>query len=154
MDSAPSRNPDHPVGQGRRGSTGRPNGPARTHRPKSRGGPPDTAVTSGGMIHAFRGRSRTHHVLLVPAGVLVLALLVAEGLNTGFAPTAAATIVTGGLCVVALFVPPARFFLVAACAVAASLALSVTELQLTQRPENTPWTSGSGPTPPDGWTSR
>ncbi|WP_338896304.1 histidine kinase [Streptomyces sp. TG1A-60] len=92
------------------------------------------------MIHAFRGRSRTHQVLLVLAGVPVLALLVAEGLNTGFAPTAAATTVAGGLCVVALFVPPARFFLVAGCAVAASLALSVTELQLprTQRPDNTP----------------
>ncbi|MER5933924.1 histidine kinase [Streptomyces sp. NPDC002054] len=90
------------------------------------------------MIHAVRGRSRTHQVLLVLAGVSVLALLVTEGLNTGFAPTTAATIVTGGLCVVALFVPPARFSLVAGCAVAASLALSVTELQLTQRPENTP----------------
>ncbi|MFE2942110.1 sensor histidine kinase [Streptomyces sp. NPDC059255] len=90
------------------------------------------------MIHAFRVRSRTHLVLLVMAGAAVLAVLVAEGLNTGFAPTAAATTVTGGLCVVALFVPPARFFLVAGGAVAASLALSVTEMQLTQRPENTP----------------
>ncbi|MFF4792944.1 sensor histidine kinase [Streptomyces sp. NPDC001276] len=92
------------------------------------------------MIHAFRSRSRTHQVLLVLAGVLVLALLVAEGLNTGFAPTAAATTVTGGLCVVALFAPPVRFPLVAGCAVAASLALSVTELRLPQtlRPENTP----------------
>ncbi|MFE3740216.1 sensor histidine kinase [Streptomyces sp. NPDC059134] len=90
------------------------------------------------MMHAFRGRSRTHQVLSVVAGAAVLALLVAEGLNTGFAPTSAATAVAGGLCVVALLVPPARFPLVAGCAVAASLALSVTTMQLDQRPENTP----------------
>ncbi|MEU6477922.1 histidine kinase [Streptomyces sp. NPDC047017] len=90
------------------------------------------------MIHAFRGRSGTHQVLFVLAGAVVLTLLVAEGLNTGFAPTAAATTVTGGLCVAALFVPAARFLPVAGCAVAASLALSVAELQLAQRPENSP----------------
>ncbi|MGW6413392.1 sensor histidine kinase [Streptomyces vinaceus] len=92
------------------------------------------------MIYAFRCRSRTHQILLVLGGAAILALLTAEGLNTGFAPTAVATIVTGGLCVAALFVPPARYPLVAGCAVAASLALSVAELQLppTQRPENVP----------------
>jgi signal transduction histidine kinase len=97
------------------------------------------------MTHTFRGRSRTHQALLVLAGALVLALLVDkgallgdEGLNTGFALTAAATTVAGGLCVVALFVPPARFPLVAGCAVAVSLALSVAELQLTLWPDNIP----------------
>ncbi|MCK7621846.1 histidine kinase [Streptomyces sp. RS10V-4] len=90
------------------------------------------------MTHAFRDRSRTHQVLLVLAGALVLALLVAEGLNTGYLPTAVAVVISGGLCVGALFVPPARFPLVAGCAVAASLALSVAEMQMTQRPENTP----------------
>ncbi|MFE1175088.1 sensor histidine kinase [Streptomyces sp. NPDC058773] len=92
------------------------------------------------MTHPFRGRSRTYQALFLLAGVLVLALLVAEGLNTGFVPTAAATTVTGGLCVVVLFVRPARFPLAVGCAVAASLALSVAELQLPQhlRPENTP----------------
>ncbi|MCS0603535.1 histidine kinase [Streptomyces sp. LP11] len=90
------------------------------------------------MIPAFRDRSGTHQVLLVLAGAAVLTLLVAEGLNTGFAPTAAATIVTGGLSMAALFVPAARFLPVAGCAVASSLALSVAELQLAQRPENTP----------------
>ncbi|MEU6486112.1 histidine kinase [Streptomyces sp. NPDC046887] len=93
------------------------------------------------MIHAFRGRSRIHQTLLVLAGIPVLALLVAEGLNTGFAPTAAATAATGALCVAALVVPPARFPLVAGCAVAASLALSLATLGLTQRPENTPGTT-------------
>ncbi|MFI9648184.1 sensor histidine kinase [Streptomyces sp. NPDC052040] len=92
------------------------------------------------MTHVFRDRSRTQQVLLLAAVVAVLALLAAEGLNTGFAPTAAAAVVTGGLCVAALFVPPARFPLVACGAVAASLALSVAEVQLppSLRPENTP----------------
>lgn len=90
------------------------------------------------MIHAFRGRSRTHQVLLVLAGVPVLALLVAEGCNTRFWPTAVATIATGALCVAALFVSQKYFLLIAACAVLASIALSLLTTQLTHRPENTP----------------
>ncbi|MGW1209013.1 sensor histidine kinase [Streptomyces sp. NPDC002499] len=92
------------------------------------------------MTHAFRNRSRTHQVLLLPAGVPVLALLVVEGLNTRFLPTTIAAVVTGAACVTALVVPPARFPLAVGCAVVASLALSVADVQLPQnhRPENTP----------------
>ncbi|MFJ7905313.1 sensor histidine kinase [Streptomyces sp. NPDC096198] len=90
------------------------------------------------MIHAFRGRTRVHQVLIGLAGALVLVLLVAEGWNTGFWPTAAATVVTGALCVAALCVPPGRFRLIAVCAVLASVALSLIDTQLLHRPVNTP----------------
>lgn len=93
------------------------------------------------MIHAVRARSRVHQLLIGLVGALVLALLAVEGRNTGFWPTAVATVATGALCVVALFVPPRRFPAMAACAVLASIALSLVETRLTHRPENTPGTT-------------
>ncbi|MFF9075618.1 sensor histidine kinase [Streptomyces sp. NPDC014735] len=90
------------------------------------------------MIHAFRACTRTQQFLLGLAGVLVLALLVAEGLATGYAPTTAATVASGVVCVAALLVPPARFPMTAAAAVVMSCALSVVSMQLTHRPEVTP----------------
>ncbi|MFJ7496813.1 sensor histidine kinase [Streptomyces sp. NPDC097727] len=90
------------------------------------------------MIHAFRARTRTQQFLLGLAGALVLALLIAEGLATGYAPTTMATIASGAVCVTALLVPPARFPMTAAVAAVASCALTVTTMQLTHRPEVTP----------------
>ncbi|GAA0441367.1 histidine kinase [Streptomyces olivaceiscleroticus] len=90
------------------------------------------------MIRTFRHRSALQQALLLLAAAVVLALLVVEGANTGFVPTAAATVATGALCVAALVVRPARFPLVAAGAVTASAVLTVVTTQLTHRPENTP----------------
>ncbi|MFI9027789.1 sensor histidine kinase [Streptomyces sp. NPDC053560] len=90
------------------------------------------------MIRTFRNRSVLQQALLLLAAAAVLALLVAEGANTGFVPTAVATVLTGALCVAALVVRPARFPLAAAVAVTASAVLTVVTTQLTHRPENTP----------------
>ncbi|GAA2071147.1 hypothetical protein GCM10009801_22480 [Streptomyces albiaxialis] len=83
-------------------------------------------------------RSPLRRALLAVAALPVLALLVAEGSATGYVPTAVATVVTGALCVGALFVPADRFARAAAVAVAASGVLSAVTTRLTHRPEVTP----------------
>ncbi|MDJ1138008.1 sensor histidine kinase [Streptomyces iconiensis] len=90
------------------------------------------------MLHGFTRRPRWQQALLLLASAPVLALLVAEGLATGYAPTAVATTVSGALCVAALVVPTPRFARAAALATAWSLALSVVSSQLSHRPEVTP----------------
>lgn len=75
---------------------------------------------------------------MVCAAALVLTLLVAEGMATGYPPTAVATTVSGGLCVAALLVPAGWFFRTAALAASCSVALSAVSTQLSQRPEVTP----------------
>ncbi|MFJ4185351.1 sensor histidine kinase [Kitasatospora sp. NPDC089509] len=73
----------------------------------------------------------------VGAVVLAVAVIVAEAFDTGFPPTAAATIVAGLLCLAALLVPPGRLLYVGGAAVTASAALSLTTAQLRHRPEHT-----------------
>ncbi|MGW7516203.1 sensor histidine kinase [Streptomyces sp. NPDC054796] len=90
------------------------------------------------MINAFRARPLAQQILFALTGAAVAALLVAEGLDTGFAPTAVAQVVSGALCVVALCVPPARLLTYGAVAVAASCAVSVVTTHLAHRPEHTP----------------
>ncbi|MEU3189108.1 ATP-binding protein [Streptomyces sp. NPDC006992] len=90
------------------------------------------------MIPAPPLRTPLRRVLAAVAAAAVLALLLAEGAATGYAPTAAATVVTGALCAGALVVPVGRFPAVAAVAVAASAALSLVTMRLSQRPEVTP----------------
>ncbi|WP_019357579.1 sensor histidine kinase [Streptomyces sp. AA1529] len=90
------------------------------------------------MIPAPALRTPLRRVLVAVAAAAVLALLLAEGAATGYAPTAAATVVTGALCVGALAVPAGRFPAAAAGAVAASAALSLVTMRLSHRPEVTP----------------
>ncbi|WP_247745264.1 hypothetical protein [Streptomyces oryzae] len=61
------------------------------------------------MIEALRTRPLLRQALFWAAGAAVLALLVAEGMETGFLPTTVATVVTGALCVAALALPTPRF---------------------------------------------
>ncbi|WP_050988491.1 sensor histidine kinase [Streptomyces xiaopingdaonensis] len=68
----------------------------------------------------------------------VLALLVAEGRETGYAPTAAATVLAGALCAAALAAPARYFPLATAVAVTFSGGLSLVTTQLAHRPETTP----------------
>ena len=90
------------------------------------------------MIQGFSRRPLWQRALSVLAAGLVLTLLVAEGLATGYAPTAVATAVSGALCVAALVVPVAWFAPAATLAVVWSLALSAVSFQLSHRPEVTP----------------
>ncbi|WP_405805225.1 sensor histidine kinase [Streptomyces sp. NBC_01187] len=89
------------------------------------------------MIQGFSRRPIWQLALMSLPAALLLTLLVAEGLATGYAPTAAATIVSGGLCVAALVVPAGWFSRTAALALVWSLALTVVTTQLVQRPEVT-----------------
>ncbi|MGI5492463.1 sensor histidine kinase [Microtetraspora malaysiensis] len=73
---------------------------------------------------------------LLAAGVA--ALLLAEGLDTGFAPTTAGVVVCGALCVAALVAPPDRFPSLTAVAVTASFLFSLASTYATRRPEHTP----------------
>ncbi|REK88198.1 histidine kinase [Streptomyces inhibens] len=90
------------------------------------------------MISAFRARSRTQQALLCLVGAAPVVLVVLEGLNAPYLPVAAATAVSGVLCLAALVVPERLFVRQVALATAASCALTVVETQLPHRPENTP----------------
>ncbi|MFI0710008.1 sensor histidine kinase [Streptomyces inhibens] len=90
------------------------------------------------MISAFRARSRTQQALLCLVGAALVVLAVLEGLNAPYLPVAAATAVSGVLCLAALVVPERLFARQVALATAASCALTVVETQLPHRPENTP----------------
>ncbi|WP_344570363.1 sensor histidine kinase [Streptomyces axinellae] len=89
------------------------------------------------MIQGFSRRPVWQRALIPLAAAPLLALLVAEGLATGYPPTAVATVISGGLCVTALVVPLRWFARTAALAPAWSLALTVVTMQLTHRPEVT-----------------
>lgn len=77
---------------------------------------------------------------LLPLGSSLLGLLVAEGLDTPFAPTAAGLVVSGFLCVVSLVVPRGQRFRWGAAAVTVSTVLSLVSMQLPSalRPEHDP----------------
>ncbi|MGP8297663.1 sensor histidine kinase [Streptomyces inhibens] len=90
------------------------------------------------MISAFRARSRTQQALLCLVGAALVVLVVLEGLNAPYLLVAAATAVSGVLCLTALVVPDRLFARQVALATAASCALTLVETQLPHRPENTP----------------
>lgn len=90
------------------------------------------------MISALRARSRTQQALLSLVGAALVVLVVLEGLNAPYLPVAAATAVSGVLCLAALVAPERLFARQVALATAASCALTVVETQLPHRPENTP----------------
>ncbi|MFD5733045.1 sensor histidine kinase [Streptomyces sioyaensis] len=90
------------------------------------------------MISALRARSRTQQALLSLVGAVLVVLVVLEGLNAPYLPVAAATAVSGVLCLAALVVPERLFARQVALATVASCALTVVETQLPHRPENTP----------------
>ncbi|GGV12084.1 sensor histidine kinase [Streptomyces spectabilis] len=76
--------------------------------------------------------------LTITVTTLALAAITAEALDTGFVPTAAATLAVGLLCMAALLAPPRHLARTGWIAVTASLALSLTTAQLQHRPEHTP----------------
>ncbi|MGW7579170.1 sensor histidine kinase [Streptomyces sp. NPDC054765] len=92
------------------------------------------------MISAFQALSRTRQALLCLVGAALVVLVVLEGLNAPYLPVAAATAVSGVLCLAALVAPERLLARQIALATAASGALSVVEaqLQLAHRPENSP----------------
>jgi len=91
-----------------------------------------------GMNRALRYRPALRRAFLALLAAGLLTLLVAEGRDTRFAPTAVATVVSGGLCAGAVVVPRERLPRWAALAVGASCVLSVVSANLSQRPEHTP----------------
>ncbi|MFD4611822.1 sensor histidine kinase [Streptomyces sp. NPDC058440] len=101
---------------------------AQSRRPRPAAGPP-------ARPHSVRSLRRTG--VRVAAGVLLLAVLVLEGANTGFVPTAAATTLCGVLAWAALFAPQRHALALGAGAVLCSGALSLVSTQLSHRPENT-----------------
>ena len=76
--------------------------------------------------------------LALGVATLALATITAEALDTGFVPTAAATIAVGLLCLAALLAPPERLSRTGWCAVTTSVTLSLLTAQLPHRPEHTP----------------
>ncbi|MBI0293026.1 histidine kinase [Streptomyces sp. PRKS01-29] len=90
------------------------------------------------MISEFRSRFRFRHLRQGLAGVALVVLVVLEGLNAPHPPMAAATMVSGVLCLAALAVPERLFARHAIGAAAVSCVLTVTEAQLSERPPNTP----------------
>ncbi|MFF8915388.1 sensor histidine kinase [Streptomyces sp. NPDC015032] len=90
------------------------------------------------MVSAFRARSLTQRAFLCLIGAALVVLVVLEGLNAPYLPAAAATVVSGVLCLAALVAPERLLAQQIALATAASGALSVVETQLPHRPENTP----------------
>lgn len=86
----------------------------------------------------FRSRFRFRHLWLGLVGVSLVVLVVLEGLNAPYPPMAAATMVSGVLCLAAFAVPERLFVRYAIGAAAVSCALTLAEAQLSQRPENTP----------------
>ncbi|MCI3927743.1 sensor histidine kinase [Streptomyces sp. AN091965] len=71
-------------------------------------------------------------------GAVVLAVIVTEGLDTGFWPTGVATVVSGVLAVAGLVVPARWLWRAGTAAVVLSCALSVLTMRLSQRPEHIP----------------
>ncbi|GAA1680696.1 sensor histidine kinase [Streptomyces yatensis] len=98
------------------------------------------------MISEFRSRFRSlsgsrfrfRHLWLGLVGVSLVVLVVLEGLNAPLPPMAAATMVSGALCLAAFAVPERLFTRYAIGAAAVSCVLTVVEAQLSQRPPNTP----------------
>ncbi|MGP3939696.1 sensor histidine kinase [Streptomyces sp. 6N106] len=86
----------------------------------------------------FRARFRFRHLWLGVIGVSLVVLVVLEGLNAPLPPMAAATMVSGLLCLAAFAVPERLFTRYAIGAAAVSCVLTVVEAQLSQRPPNTP----------------
>ncbi|AEM84854.1 sensor histidine kinase [Streptomyces violaceusniger] len=86
----------------------------------------------------FRSRFRFRHLWLGLVGVSLVVLVVLEGLNAPYPPMAAATMVSGVLCLAAFAVPERLFVRYAIGAAAVSCVLTLVEAQLPQRPENTP----------------
>ncbi|CAM5663106.1 sensor histidine kinase [Streptomyces antimycoticus] len=86
----------------------------------------------------FRSRFRFRHLWLGVVGVSLVVLVVLEGLNAPLPPMAAATMVSGVLCLAAFAVPERLFTRYAIGAAAVSCVLTVVEAQLSQRPPNTP----------------
>ncbi|MCP9206710.1 sensor histidine kinase [Streptomyces sp. NEAU-Y11] len=90
------------------------------------------------MIAAFRARSLIQRALICLVGAGLFALVVMEGRNAPYPAVVVATVVTGVLSLLALFAPKRWFRQYALAAAVASCALSITQTQLAQRPENTP----------------
>ncbi|MER7874666.1 ATP-binding protein [Streptomyces solisilvae] len=90
------------------------------------------------MISEFRSRFRLRHIRLGLVGVSLVVLVVLEGLNAPHPAMAAATMVSGVVCLAALAVPERRFLPCAIGSAAVSCALTFTEAQLSERPPNTP----------------
>ncbi|WP_432251421.1 sensor histidine kinase [Streptomyces sp. HNM1019] len=92
------------------------------------------------MISQFRPRSRFRfrHLRQGLVGVALAVLVFLEGLNAPHPAMAAATMVSGALCLAALAVPERHFARYATGAAAISCVLTVTEAQLSVRPPNTP----------------
>ncbi|MHB6906537.1 sensor histidine kinase [Streptomyces sp. DB-54] len=90
------------------------------------------------MLSAFRARSRTQRAFLCLVGAALVVLVVLEGLNAPYLPMAAATAVSGVLCLAALVTPERLLARQIVLATAVSCSLSVVEAQLRHRPENTP----------------
>ncbi|WP_413797522.1 sensor histidine kinase [Streptomyces iranensis] len=90
------------------------------------------------MISEFRSRFRFRHLWQGLVGVALVVLVVLEGLNAPHPVMAAATMVSGVLCLAALAVPEPLFVRYALGAAAVSCVLTVTEAQLSERPPNTP----------------
>ncbi|MEV5776584.1 histidine kinase [Streptomyces antimycoticus] len=86
----------------------------------------------------FRSRFRFRHLWLGVVGASLVVLVVLEGLNAPLPPMAAATMVSGALCLAAFAVPERLFTRYTIGAAAVSCVLTVVEAQLSQRPPNTP----------------
>ncbi|MEE4592821.1 histidine kinase [Streptomyces sp. DSM 41524] len=90
------------------------------------------------MISEFRSRFRFRHLRRGLVGVALAVLVALEGLNAPHPAMAAATMVSGMLCLAALAVPERLFVRSAIGAAAVSCVLTVAEAQLSERPPNTP----------------
>ncbi|WNF00399.1 histidine kinase [Streptomyces luomodiensis] len=90
------------------------------------------------MISVSRYRFRFRHLWQCLVGAPLVVLVVLEGLNAPYPPMAAATMLSGVLCLAALAVPERLFARCAVGAAAVSGVLTVTEAQLSHRPPNTP----------------
>ncbi|MCQ8191352.1 sensor histidine kinase [Streptomyces rugosispiralis] len=90
------------------------------------------------MISEFRSRFRFRHLWQGLVGIALVVLVVLEGLNAPHPAMAAATMVSGVLCLAAPAVPEGLFARYAIGAAAVSCVLTVTEAQLSERPPNTP----------------
>ncbi|GGX31170.1 sensor histidine kinase [Streptomyces noursei] len=90
------------------------------------------------MLSAFRARSLTQRAFLCLVGAVLVVLVVLEGLNAPYLPMAAATAVSGVLCLAALVAPERLLARQVGLATAVSCSLSLVEAQLRHRPENTP----------------
>ncbi|MFJ1992335.1 sensor histidine kinase [Streptomyces asiaticus] len=90
------------------------------------------------MISEFRSRFRFRHLRRGLVGVALAVLVALEGLNAPHPAMAAATMVSGMLCLAALAVPERLFVRYAIGAAAVSCVLTVAEAQVSERPPNTP----------------